>query len=129
MLRRIDRPFRAIRQRQGLVEQRVPRRRWSAPLVPPTLVITAVAHVPDANRVVTPDLKRARNVVVQIGTTACEFGGSHFAKIHRSSQAGPVPAPDPLAPARYRLLHRAISTGRIAACHDISEGGLAVALA
>ena len=41
----------------------------------------------------------------------------------------PVPAPDPVAPARYRLLHRAIRTGRIAACHDISEGGLAVALA
>src|SRR3954451_6029238 len=114
MLRRIDRPFRAIRQRQGLVEQRVPRRRWSAPLVPPTLVITAVAHVPDANRVVTPDLKRPGNVVVQIGTTACEFGGSHFAKIHPTSPGGLVPAPDPAAASRYRLLHAGIRTGRIA---------------
>jgi len=97
--------------------------------VPPTLVITAVAHVPDANIVVTPDLKRAGNVVVQIGTTATEFGGSHFAKICPASAAGPVPAPDPAAPQRYRRLHAALRTGRIAACHDISEGGLAVALA
>jgi phosphoribosylformylglycinamidine synthase len=97
--------------------------------VPPTLVITAVAHVPDANVVVTPDLKHAGNVVVQIGVTATEFGGSHFAKVSRSSAGGPVPAPDPAAPQRYRRLHAALRTGRIAACHDISEGGLAVALA
>ncbi|HEY4607970.1 MAG TPA: AIR synthase-related protein, partial [Ilumatobacteraceae bacterium] len=97
--------------------------------VPPTLVITAVAHVPDANTVVTPDLKCPGNVVVQIGTTACEFGGSHFTKIHPTSPGGPVPAPDPAAAFRYRRLHAAMRTGRIAACHDISEGGLAVALA
>jgi phosphoribosylformylglycinamidine synthase len=36
---------------------------------------------------------------------------------------------DPAAPSRYRRLHAAMRTGRIAACHDISEGGLAVALA
>ena len=97
--------------------------------VPPTLVITAVAHVPDVNAVVTPDLKRAGNVVVQIGATSCEFGGSHFAKVHDMPGRATVPAPDPAAPARYRRLHQALRTGRIAACHDVSEGGLAVALA
>ena len=50
--------------------------------VPPTLVITAIAHVPDANAVVTPDLKQPGHVVVQIGATACEFGGSHFTKVN-----------------------------------------------
>ena len=30
---------------------------------------------------------------------------------------------------RYRLLHKAIQAGLVAACHDLSEGGLAVALA
>ena len=40
-----------------------------------------------------------------------------------------MPAPDAAAPARYRRLHAALRTGRIRACHDISEGGLAVALA
>jgi phosphoribosylformylglycinamidine synthase len=40
-----------------------------------------------------------------------------------------VPAPDPEAPARYRRIHRAIGEGLVRACHDVSEGGLAVALA
>jgi phosphoribosylformylglycinamidine synthase len=40
-----------------------------------------------------------------------------------------VPAPDRSAPSRYRRLHAALRTGRIRACHDVSEGGLAVALA
>jgi phosphoribosylformylglycinamidine synthase len=97
--------------------------------VPPTLVITAIAHVPDANSVVTPDLKQAGNVVVQIGVTGCEFGGSHFAKVSDGSGRGTVPKPDPAAPARYRRLHQALRSGRVLACHDLSEGGLAVALA
>jgi phosphoribosylformylglycinamidine synthase len=101
--------------------------------VPPTLVITAIAHVPDANAVVTPDLKHAGNVVVQIGTTASEFGGSHFAMVQEPGAGvvarGRVPAPDPSAPVRYRRLHQALRSGRVRACHDVSEGGLAVALA
>jgi phosphoribosylformylglycinamidine synthase II len=97
--------------------------------VPPTLVITAIAHVPDANSVVTPDLKQPGNVVVQIGATACEFGGSHFAKVVDSTGRGTVPKPDPAAPSRYRRLHQALRSGRVLACHDLSEGGLAVALA
>jgi phosphoribosylformylglycinamidine synthase len=97
--------------------------------VPPTLVITAIAHMPDVNVAVTPDLKQAGNVVVQVGTTACEFGGSHFAKVHGTTDASPVPAPDAGAPIRYRRLHEALRSGRVLACHDLSEGGLAVALA
>jgi len=40
-----------------------------------------------------------------------------------------VPRPDPHAPTRYRNLHRAIRAGLVRSCHDVSEGGLAVALA
>jgi phosphoribosylformylglycinamidine synthase subunit PurSL len=43
--------------------------------------------------------------------------------------AGVVPAPDPAAPERYRRLHQAIRDGLVLACHDVSEGGLGVALA
>ena len=97
--------------------------------VPPTLVITAIAHHPDAGRAITPDLKRAGNTLVLVGRTATEFGGSHFSMVTRSSGGGPVPAPDPGSPGRYRTLHTLLRTGRVAACHDLSEGGLAVALA
>jgi phosphoribosylformylglycinamidine synthase II len=100
--------------------------------VPPTLVITAVAHVPDADAVVTPDLKQAGSALVLIGNTAPEFGGSHVGALlggFTDALDGTVPAPDPVAPVRYRRLHAALLTGRIRACHDVSEGGLAVALA
>jgi phosphoribosylformylglycinamidine synthase len=40
-----------------------------------------------------------------------------------------VPAPDATAPDRYWKVHEAIQHGLIAAAHDCSEGGLAVALA
>ncbi len=96
--------------------------------VPPTLVITAMAHVPDADQVVTPDLKQAGNALVQVGTTRLEFGGSHYSMV-RGVPGGVVPAPVAGVHDRYRRLHAALRTGRVKACHDLSEGGLAVALA
>jgi phosphoribosylformylglycinamidine synthase II len=98
--------------------------------VPPTLVITAVAHVPDADRCVQPVLRTAGDVLVLVGRTACEFAGSHLDMVlGEPVDPGVAPQPDPDAPARYRRLHRAIRDGLVRACHDVSEGGLAVALA
>jgi phosphoribosylformylglycinamidine synthase len=96
--------------------------------VPPTLVVTAVAHVPDAGAAVTSDLKRAGNRLLLVGSAVPVWGGSHVDLIFGVS-GDPVPAPDPHAPERYRRLHAVLASGRIAACHDLSEGGLAVAVA
>jgi len=102
--------------------------------VPPTLVITAVAHVPDAAATVTPELTAAGSVLLLAGPTGEHFAGSHLDLLsgaHRTSaaEAGAAPLPDAEAPARYRAVHRAIRDGLVRACHDVSEGGLAVALA
>jgi phosphoribosylformylglycinamidine (FGAM) synthase-like enzyme len=98
--------------------------------VPPTLVITAVAHLPHADRCVTPVLQRPGNAVVLLGHTRPEFAGSHLDLVLGEPDApGVVPAPDPDARSRYQALHQAIQTGIVVACHDISEGGMAVALA
>ena len=98
--------------------------------VPPTLVITAVAHVPDVERTITPRLRTSGNALVLLGTTRAEFAGSHLDMIrpHRGD-IGCTPAPDTRAPQRYRALHAAILAGEVAACHDLSEGGLALAAA
>jgi phosphoribosylformylglycinamidine synthase len=69
------------------------------------------------------------NVLVMIGRTADEFGGSHLDLVTTGARPGRVPQPDPDAPARYRALHRAIGAGLVVSAHDIAEGGLAVALA
>ncbi len=98
--------------------------------VPPTLVITAVAHVPDAARSVTTDLAAPGDLVVLVGHTSEEFAGSHLDMVQEFDTApGVVPAPDPDAPARYRCFHQAVLAGLVRAAHDCSEGGLAVTLA
>lgn len=97
--------------------------------IPPTLVITAVAPVDDVANVVTPDLKQVGNVIVVLGRTVAEFGGSHLAKVLDDHTPSAVPSPDAGATGRYWAVHEAIQHGLIAAAHDCSEGGLAVALA
>jgi phosphoribosylformylglycinamidine synthase subunit PurSL len=98
--------------------------------VPATLVITAVAHVPDAGRCVTPELVEAGNVVLVAGDTRPEFAGSHFDLVNgEPDDVGAAPQPDPAAPERYRNIHAAMRADLVRSCHDVSEGGLAVALA
>ena len=98
--------------------------------VPPTLVITAVAHVPDADHCVTPDLAEPGNKLIVIGQTEPEFAGSHLDLVNGAPvNPGVAPAPDPDAPETYRHLHAAMRAGLVIACHDVSEGGLAVSLA
>jgi phosphoribosylformylglycinamidine synthase len=63
-----------------------------------------------------------------------EWAGSHLQMIRPEYWAqlddlGVVPQPDLDAPARYRRIHAAMSAGLIDACHDLSEGGLALAVA
>ena len=98
--------------------------------VPPTLVITAVAHVPDADHCITPDLAEPGNVLLLVGDTETEFAGSHLDLLRGApKKPGVAPSPVPDAPADYRHLHAAMRAGLVESCHDVSEGGLAVALA
>jgi phosphoribosylformylglycinamidine synthase len=95
----------------------------------PTLVITAVGRVPDVAQRVGSDLLHAGDAIYLVGATRDELRGSHLDLVLGIDGPGDVPAPDPAAPARYRRLHRAMRAGLVAACHDLSEGGLAVAAA
>ncbi len=94
-------------------------------------MITAIAHVPDAGAVVTPELIRPGDALVLVGRTTTELGRQpcRAARRRPDGRRAVVPAPDPGAPARYRRLHAALRSGRIVACHDVSEGGVAVAVA
>ena len=96
--------------------------------IPPTLVITALAHLPQADRAIGTALRQPGNLLVLTGRTTREFGGSHF-NLVTGEEIGTVPAPDLTAPARYRNIHQLIREGLVASAHDVSEGGLAVTLA
>jgi phosphoribosylformylglycinamidine synthase subunit PurSL len=97
--------------------------------IPSTLLISAMGIVADVNKCVTMDLKKVGNPLFIVGTTSDELGGSHYYKLHGQLGAN-VPKTDAKAAAtRAKRLSQAISKGLVAACHDCSEGGLAVALA
>ncbi len=97
--------------------------------IPPTLLISAMGQVPDVRRCVTMDLKEAGNLLFLVGETRDELGGSHWAMV-RGLEGGQVPRVEPATARRiFGAVHRAISAGLVRSCHDLSEGGLAVALA
>jgi phosphoribosylformylglycinamidine synthase len=98
-------------------------------VIPPTLLISALGRVPDVRQCVTMDLKEPGNLLFLIGRTRDEMGGSHF-NLVCDLEKGVPPAVDlEQAPRIFRGLHKAIRDGLVRSCHDLSEGGLAVAAA
>ncbi|MCS6978231.1 MAG: AIR synthase-related protein [Gemmatales bacterium] len=98
-------------------------------VIPPTLLISALGQVPNVQQCVTMDLKSPGNYLFLIGKTDVEFGGSHFGLV-MGQPVGVVPRVDfEQAPRIFAAIHHAIRQGWLRACHDLSEGGLAVAVA
>jgi phosphoribosylformylglycinamidine synthase subunit PurSL len=102
--------------------------------IPPTLLISALAIVPDVRETVTMDFKRAGDLVYIVGQTNGELGGAHVLDAGSGPAAAGLQSRPPLvdlerAPGLMAALHTAIRSGVVRACHDLSEGGLAVAAA
>jgi phosphoribosylformylglycinamidine synthase len=94
----------------------------------PTLLISLVGVVPDIRRSPAPDLKNPGDSLFVLGETRNQLGGSAFERlVGRNLGPSPLAEPEQAMPL-YRALHRAIRRGWVNACHDVSEGGLAVAL-
>lgn len=97
--------------------------------VPPTVLFSLIGVVEDVNACVTSDFKSFGDRVYILGLTREELGGSELAAELGLALAG-VPQVDALANrAGYAALHQAIRNGLVRAVHDLSDGGLGVALA
>ena len=97
--------------------------------IPPTLLISAKGQVPDVRRCVTMDLKESGNSLYLIGETTDCLAGSIWVQ-HLGLKGGRVPQVVPEAGRKiFAAVHEAISNGVIRACHDVSDGGLAAAIA
>ncbi|THB67640.1 MAG: phosphoribosylformylglycinamidine synthase [Desulfovibrio sp.] len=97
--------------------------------IPPTVLYTVIALVDDVAKAVTSDAKYPGELLYVLGLTQRELGGSEL-----SDQLGlsfnQVPQVDAMAAKeRYLALHEAMNQGLVTACHDLSDGGLGVALA
>ena len=104
----------------------------------PTLLVSVLGIVTDLRRSLSTDFKRRGDLVYLVGDDRGELGATAYVRLLAAGgDALPIadeqrhcPTVDaPAAMRRYRLLHRAIAAGWVNSAHDVSDGGLAVALA
>ncbi|MCA9192954.1 MAG: phosphoribosylformylglycinamidine synthase subunit PurL [Planctomycetales bacterium] len=96
--------------------------------IPPSLLISAMGQMEDASQAITMDLKDVGSSLFIVGRTKSELGGSHLSLV-KNLAGGQVPQVDLIeAKDIFRSLHQALRSGAVRACHDLSEGGLAVAI-
>ena len=97
--------------------------------VPPTPTLMGIGIVEDVRDAVTADFKRSGNGIVLVGETSKEFGGSLYCKITgMKSTVVPKTSPDRLKMYSNAMLE-AFKNFKVYSCHDVAEGGIAVAIA
>ena len=97
--------------------------------IPPTVLFSVIGKIEDVRQAVTMDVKKPGDLVYLLGRTEDELGGSEY-----YAQLGHLGASVPTVDAavalqRYRAVNQAQRQGLLASCHDLSDGGLGVALA
>ena len=98
--------------------------------IPPVLCVSVFGRIADVQKTISSDFKLADSQIVLLGErNISEMAGSVYYDL-AGYTGNNLPKVKLEAVNRvFHGLHRAISDGNILACHDISEGGLAVALA
>ncbi|HAZ7572500.1 phosphoribosylformylglycinamidine synthase subunit PurL [Legionella sp. PATHC032] len=97
--------------------------------IPPSPMISCLGTLPDIDFAITFDFKKSDSLLILIGERKDECGGSVYYQLH-NELGSHVPKPDlSLLNREIHAVSAAIQHGLINAAHDISEGGVAVALA
>ncbi|MGE7907152.1 phosphoribosylformylglycinamidine synthase subunit PurL [Peribacillus sp. NPDC094092] len=96
----------------------------------PTPVVGMVGLVSDLQHITTQTFKNESDLIYVIGEAKVEFGGSELQKMLEGKIFGRAPELDlAIEQKRQQQILTAIQKGLVASAHDLSEGGLAVALA
>ncbi len=97
--------------------------------IPPTPTLLGCGIVEDVRHCATTDLKEAGNAIYLVGETRQEMGGSIYYDIV-GAECTIVPDTEPARlEASVEGVVKVIQKGLVRSCHDLSEGGLGVALA
>lgn len=96
--------------------------------VPPTILYSMTAKVDDVRQTVTSDFKAAGDLVYQLGTTYNELGASEFYALQQELGANVPKVRKEAAKDLYLKVMQANAQHLIESSHDLSDGGLAVAL-
>ncbi len=97
--------------------------------IPGTLLISAMAVMPDVTKALTMDLKETGNSIYIIGKTYDELGASHYYELFNELGKNVPQVRKEDALALFNAVSLATSKSLIRAMHDLSEGGLAVSAA
>jgi phosphoribosylformylglycinamidine synthase subunit PurL len=98
--------------------------------IPPTPTVGMVGLLDDVEKRVRLPFRREGDRVALFGETRDELGGSEFLRAVRGRDEGPCPGIDLRAEKELIELLLSFADGRLlASAHDLSDGGLAVALA
>lgn len=98
--------------------------------IPPVLCVSCFGRVEDVTATVSADIKRPGSTLVLVGErNVNQMGGSTYFELTGAVSSDVPKINLDTLNAVFKTVHRAISSGRVLACHDISEGGLLAALA
>jgi phosphoribosylformylglycinamidine synthase len=101
----------------------------SGTAVYPTPVVGMVGLVKDLDDITTQQFKNAGDLIYLIGEAKDEFGGSELQKLLNGKIYGKAPECNlEVEKTRQDQVLKAIRAGLVESAHDLSEGGLAVAL-
>mgnify|MGYP000123808272 CR=1 FL=1 len=96
----------------------------------PTPAIGGVGLIADISRMATLAFKAEGEVILLVGGHGAHMGSTSYLREIHGREDGPPPPVDLETERRHGDFVRAlIASGRVTACHDISDGGLAVAVA
>jgi len=102
----------------------------SGTAVYPTPVVGMVGLIEDIDHITTQSFKDAGDLIYLIGETKPEFGGSELQKLTNNNIFGKAPELNlEVEEKAQKQVLSAIRAGVVASAHDVSEGGVAVALA
>ncbi|HET7059865.1 MAG TPA: phosphoribosylformylglycinamidine synthase subunit PurL [Candidatus Saccharimonadales bacterium] len=98
--------------------------------IPPVYAVSAFGRIPDVEKTVTSAIKRpGKSVLYLVGKPDNAMGGSAYYDVVGGSSKYTPFVHTPSLRSVFRGMHQAIKSGEVLACHDISEGGLATAVA
>ena len=96
--------------------------------IPPTPTLLGIGIVEDVRKAVSSDFKKRGSAIVLVGETKKEFGGSVYSRIY--GMRGKVPRTSPERMKKYsKTMLDSFKEFEVRSCHDLSDGGLAVAIA
>jgi len=96
----------------------------------PTPAIGGVGLLKDVTKMATVAFKRQGDVVIVIGETKGHLGQSIYLREIEGREDGPAPRVDPALEKKHGDFVRGlIEQSRVDTCHDVSDGGLLVAVA